>query len=106
MSVRGGLIALTLGEQVRRAGTSVAGLFDSTAHSHLPKNYHAIVCIANYLMYTQDGLRKTLYDEHLSHLKETDDQIPYRQGDYFYYTRTIKGKSYKVDLGRRIKIFQ
>merc|ERR1719174_2596960 len=49
-----------------------------------------------------DGLRKTLYDEHLSHLKETDDQIPYRQGDFFYYTRTVKGKSYKIHCRKRV----
>ena len=53
----------------------------------------------------QHGLRKTLYDEHLSHLKKTDDQIPYRDGDYFYYTRTVKGLSYGVrGLGLGFKV--
>mmetsp|Transcript_19107 Transcript_19107/g.46842 ORF Transcript_19107/g.46842 Transcript_19107/m.46842 type:complete len:743 (+) Transcript_19107:33-2261(+) len=40
-------------------------------------------------------LMDKLYDEHISHLKETDDQAPYRSGDWFYYTRTVKGLSYK-----------
>jgi oligopeptidase B len=43
-----------------------------------------------------DGLRTTLYDEHLSHLQETDDTPAYVNGAFFYYTRTVKGKSYKV----------
>ena len=39
----------------------------------------------------------------LSYLKETDDEVPFRDGPYFYYTKTIQGLSYrlhcrKVDL--------
>ena len=30
-----------------------------------------------------DGLRDELYSEHLSHVKETDEQPPTIQGDYF-----------------------
>ena len=41
-------------------------------------------------------LRKALYDEHVSHLKETDDRAAYRHSTYFYYTRTVKGLSYKL----------
>jgi oligopeptidase B len=41
-------------------------------------------------------LRKTLYDEHISHLKETDDRAACRHAKFFYYTRTVKGKSYKL----------
>ena len=41
-------------------------------------------------------LRKTLYDEHISHLKETDDRAACRHEKFFYYTRTVKGKSYKL----------
>ena len=32
----------------------------------------------------------------LSRLKETDDDHPYPHGDYLYYTRTVKGLSYKI----------
>jgi oligopeptidase B len=32
----------------------------------------------------------------LSHLKETDEDMPYPYGDYLYYSKTIKGKSYKI----------
>lgn len=36
-----------------------------------------------------------LYQEMLSHLKETDEDVPYKYGPYYYYSSTEKGKSYK-----------
>ena len=36
-----------------------------------------------------DGMRKESYDEHISHLKETDDRAPHRHGPFFQYTRTV-----------------
>jgi oligopeptidase B len=41
-------------------------------------------------------LQDELYKEMLSHLKETDEDMPYPYGDYLYYSKTIKGKSYKI----------
>ena len=46
--------------------------------------------------------RNTLYAEILSHLKETDDDLPYPYGDYEYYSRTVKGLSYKIHC-RKLK---
>ena len=40
--------------------------------------------------------QKKLYDEHISHLKETDERPPYPYGQYYYYTKTVKGLSYKM----------
>lgn len=34
--------------------------------------------------------------EFLGHMKETDTEVPYRHGPYFYYTRSVKGKPYKI----------
>ena len=45
-------------------------------------------------------LQKRLYDEMLSHIKETDVNVPYREGDYFYYSRWEAGKQYPI-LGRK-----
>jgi oligopeptidase B len=42
------------------------------------------------------GLQKKLYDEMLSHIKETDVEVPYKEGNYFYYTRTEAGKQYPI----------
>ena len=41
-------------------------------------------------------LREVLYDEMLSFIQETDYTSPTKKGDYYYYTRTFEGKSYKV----------
>ena len=43
-----------------------------------------------------EKFRKNLYDEHISHLKETDENPPYPYGKYYYYTKTVKGLSYKI----------
>ncbi len=39
-------------------------------------------------------LQKTLYDEMYKRIKQTDTSVPYKRGDYFYYTRTEEGKQY------------
>ena len=42
------------------------------------------------------GLRDEIYAEHISHIKEDDTSAPYVDGPYRYYTREVKGKSYKI----------
>ena len=42
------------------------------------------------------GLRAQLYDEMLSHVKQTDVSVPYRDGDWWYYTRTKEGSQYAI----------
>ncbi len=42
------------------------------------------------------ALRETLYNEMLRRIKETDEDPPYREGSYYYYTRTEKGKQYPI----------
>ena len=34
------------------------------------------------------GLRDDLYREMLSHIKQTDVSVPFRDGEWWYYTRT------------------
>jgi oligopeptidase B len=41
-------------------------------------------------------LQEKLYNEMLSHIKQTDENVPYRYGNYFYYTRTVEGKQYPI----------
>lgn len=41
-------------------------------------------------------LQESLYKEMVGHIKETDIGVPYRQGEYFYYTRTEAGKQYAI----------
>ena len=52
------------------------------------------------VMQPTQGLQKRLYDEMLSHIKQTDANVPYRKGDYVYYTRTEEGKQYPI-FGRK-----
>jgi len=47
-----------------------------------------------------EALQQTLYDEILSHIQEDDVSVPYRDGDWFYLTRTIKGLQYARYLRR------
>jgi len=42
------------------------------------------------------ALQEKLYNEMLSHIKQTDDSVPYKWGDYFYYTRTVTGLQYPI----------
>jgi oligopeptidase B len=42
------------------------------------------------------ALQGKLYTEILSHIKQTDRNVPYRWGNHFYYTRTVKGKQYPI----------
>ena len=41
-------------------------------------------------------LQKTLYVEMVSHIKETDVSVPFRDGDYWYYSRTEEGAQYPI----------
>ncbi len=41
-------------------------------------------------------LQEKLYNEMLSHIKQTDANVPYRYGNYFYYTRTVQGQQYPI----------
>ncbi len=48
------------------------------------------------VMKPTEGLQKKLYDEMLSRIKETDVEVPYKEGGYFYYLRTEAGKQYGI----------
>jgi oligopeptidase B len=48
------------------------------------------------MMRHTEPLQAQLYEEMLSRIQETDLSVPYRDGDYFYYSRTEAGKSYPI----------
>ncbi|MFZ0734455.1 MAG: S9 family peptidase [Candidatus Sulfotelmatobacter sp.] len=48
------------------------------------------------IMKPTEPLQKKLYDEMVGRIKETDVEVPYREGDYFYYVRTEAGKQYPI----------
>lgn len=51
---------------------------------------------ADAMMKPTAGFQESLYKEMLARIKETDENVPYRKGDYFYYTRTEQGKQYPI----------
>ncbi|HEY3705755.1 MAG TPA: S9 family peptidase [Terracidiphilus sp.] len=52
-------------------------------------------------MAPQAALRDQLYNEMLSHIKQTDVSVPYRDGDHWYYSRTEEGKQYAIFCRKR-----
>lgn len=52
-------------------------------------------------MAPQAELRDELYSEMLSHIKQTDISVPYRDGLYWYYARTEEGKQYAIHCRKR-----
>jgi len=47
------------------------------------------------------GLREELYQEMLSHIKQTDISVTYRDGDWWYYSRTEEGLQYGIFCRKR-----
>jgi len=43
-----------------------------------------------------EGFRKRLYDEMVGRMQETDSTAPVRLGEFYYYSRTEKGKQYSI----------
>lgn len=54
------------------------------------------------VMKPYEALSNSLYDEMLARIKQTDVNVPYRYGDYEYYTRTEEGKQYPIFARRKI----
>jgi oligopeptidase B len=42
-----------------------------------------------------------LYNDMLSHIKQTDLSVPVRRGDYYYYSRTEEGKQYSIQCRKK-----
>src|SRR6266705_6656116 len=65
------------------------------AHLEAENAYTAAV------MKPTEAVQDKLYKEILSHIKQTDENVPYRWGDYFYYTRTVEGQQYPIYCRRQ-----
>jgi oligopeptidase B len=48
------------------------------------------------VMKPTEAFQESLYKEMLARIKETDVNVPYRQGGYFYFSRTEQGKQYPI----------
>ena len=56
---------------------------------------------ADAVMKPTEPLQGELYSEILGRIKESDLTVPFRKGDYFYYSRTEKGKQYPIYCRRK-----
>ncbi|MCE9552688.1 MAG: S9 family peptidase [Planctomycetes bacterium] len=55
------------------------------------------------LQHTEE-LQKKLYDEFIARTKQSDQTVPQRWGDFFYYTRWEKDQQYNVHCRRKGKL--
>ncbi|HEY3625937.1 MAG TPA: S9 family peptidase [Terracidiphilus sp.] len=68
---------------------------DVTAYLEAENTY------AEGVMAAYADLRDELYREMLSHIKQTDVSVPYREGLYWYYSRTEEGLQYGIHCRKR-----
>ncbi len=52
------------------------------------------------------GLREELYQEMLSHVKQTDVTVPFRDGAWWYLTRTEEGRQYAIHCRKAVGAHQ
>ncbi len=50
----------------------------------------------NEIMNHSQAFQKKLYEEMIGRIKETDLSVPYKMGEYFYYSKTEEGKQYNI----------
>lgn len=68
------------------------------AHLEAENAYAAAV------MKPTEAFQDKLYKEILSHIKQTDENVPYRWGNYFYYSRTVEGQQYPIFCRKHLKL--
>jgi oligopeptidase B len=68
---------------------------------HVTAYLEAENAYADAVMAPLDGLREELYQEMLSHVKQTDVSVPYRDGAWWYYSRTQEGLQYGIFCRKR-----
>jgi oligopeptidase B len=56
---------------------------------------------ADGVMRHTEPLQERLYREMLARIQETDQNVPYRMGGFFYYSRTEQGKQYPIHCRRQ-----
>ncbi len=53
------------------------------------------------VMKPTEALQQKLYDEMVARVKQSDESVPYRRGEWMYWSRTTEGKQYTTLLRRR-----
>jgi oligopeptidase B len=55
----------------------------------------------NAVMAHTQALQERLYEEMKGRVLQNDQSVPFREGDYFYYTRLVEGKNYPIYARKR-----
>jgi len=55
----------------------------------------------NAVMAHTEALQGRLYDELKGRVLQNDQSVPFREGNYFYYTRLVEGKNYPIYARKR-----
>ncbi|MEX2125449.1 MAG: S9 family peptidase [Woeseia sp.] len=53
------------------------------------------------VMAPYEGLQNTLFDEMKARIKQDDQSVPYKDGDYYYYYRYEEGREYPIYCRRK-----
>ena len=53
------------------------------------------------VMQSTEAFQETLYREMLARIQEDDVEVPYRDGEHLYYSRTEQGKQYRIICRKR-----
>jgi oligopeptidase B len=56
---------------------------------------------ADRAMQPYEGLQRTLFEEMKSRIKQDDQSVPYRDGEYYYYYRYEEGREYPIYCRRK-----
>ncbi len=62
---------------------------------------HAENVYTNAMMRHTKPLQKRLFAEMKGRMQETDRTVPAKWGNYFYYTRTVKGKQFPIECRKK-----
>lgn len=71
------------------------------SNSDVIKHLEAENAYTEEMMAPTKGLQESLYKEMLGRIKQTDLSVPYRIGEYVYYSRTEEGKQYSYLCRRK-----
>jgi oligopeptidase B len=97
-------VAPVIEHRETRHGTTVTDNYFWLREKSNPKVIKYLEAENTYTAAMTQGLKPfedALYNEMLSHIKQTDLSVPVRRGDYYYYSRTEEGKQYSIQCRKK-----
>jgi len=97
-------VAPVIEHRETRHGTTVTDKYFWLREKSNPEVIKYLEAENTYTAAMTQGLKPfedALYNEMLSHIKQTDLSVPVRRGDYYYYSRTEEGKQYTIQCRKK-----